>query len=197
MEGQLQIPGAPENTALVLVDLQNSFLHPTGGNYYPAVDAIVPNLLRLLAHARAKNRLIVHVADRHRAGLNDFEGHKLPGHCVDGEFDAEFFAGFGPAPSAPANEISIVKRRFSAFFATDLDVALRENGIDRLVVAGVKTNVCVRATIQDGFGLGYRCLLAREATNSNRINLQDASIEDIERYMGWSVSLHEAEAALG
>lgn len=197
MAGNWQETGQPSQTALVLVDLQNSFLHPRGGNYYPAADAVVPHLRRLLAHARAKGRLIVHVADRHRPGLDDFESHKLPGHCIDGEFDADFFAGFGPADAAPANEITIVKRRFSAFFATDLDTTLRENRIERLVVAGVKTNVCVRATIQDGFGLGYRCLLARDATNSNRVNLQDAAIEDIERYMGWSVSLDEAEAALG
>lgn len=189
--------GTPDRTALVLVDLQNSFLHPMGGNYYPAVDTIVPNLRRLLAHARSRDRLIVHVADRHRPGLHDFESHKLPGHCVDGEFDAEFFDGFGPPSPASPNEVSIVKRRFSAFFGTDLDTVLRENRIERLVVAGVKTNVCVRATIQDGFGLGYRCLLAREATNSNRPVLEEASAEDIQRYMGWSVSLAEAEAALG
>lgn len=189
--------GSPERTALVLIDLQNSFLHPDGGNYYPAVDTIVPNLMRLLGHARERGRLIVHVADRHRPGVPDFESRKLPGHCVEGEFDAEFFAGFGPAIPTPPNEITIVKRRFSAFFGTDLDTMLRENGIERLVVAGVKTNVCVRATIQDGFGLGYRCLLARAATNSNRANLEAASAEDIDRYMGWSVSLADAEAALG
>ena len=63
--------GSPERTALVLVDLQNGFLHPEGGNYYPAASDIVPNLRRLLAHARSRGRLIVHVADRHRAGLAD------------------------------------------------------------------------------------------------------------------------------
>lgn len=197
MAGGWQEAGAPDTTALVLVDLQNSFLHRDGGNHYPAVDDILPNLRRLLGHARSRGRLIVHVADRHRPGLHDFESHKLPGHCVDGEFDAAFFEGFGPPDPVPVNEITVVKRRFSAFFGTDLDMALRESGIERLVVAGVKTNVCVRATIQDGFGLGYRCLLARDATNSNRVNLQQASIEDVERYMGWTLSLDEAEAALG
>lgn len=197
MAGSWQETGVPERTALLLVDLQNSFLHPRGGNYYPAADAIVPHLRRLLDHARSRGRLIVHVADRHRPGLYDFESHKLPSHCVEGDFDAEFADGFGPPTPAPGNEIVIVKRRFSAFFGTDLDTALRESRIERLVVAGVKTNVCVRATIQDGFALGFRCLLARDATNSNRVNLQDAAIEDIDRYMGWSVSLEQAETALG
>jgi nicotinamidase-related amidase len=183
-------------TALVLIDVQNSFYHPEGGNYFAAALEIVGNLRVLLDSARRSGALIVHVADRHRRGQPDFESHKLPGHCVDGDFDSEFFAGFGPSERAGGNEILVVKRRFSAFMQTDLDLTLRENGIERLVVAGVKTNVCVRATIQDGFGLGYKCLLVADATSSNRSKLADSSAEDIDRYMGWSVSMDEAVAAL-
>jgi nicotinamidase-related amidase len=90
----------------------------------------------------------------------------------------------------------LVKRRFSAFFQTDLDLILREHGIERLVMAGVKTNVCVRATIQDGFGLGYKCLLVNDATSSNRPKLAESSAEDVDRYMGWAVSMNDALAAL-
>jgi nicotinamidase-related amidase len=183
-------------TALLLIDLQNSFLHPKGGNYFPAVGEIVNGLARLLAAARGSGALIVHVADRHRAGQPDFETHKLPNHCVHGDFDAEFFTGFGPPAAATGRELLLEKRRFSAFMQTDLDLTLRENGIARLVVAGVKTNVCVRATIQDGFGLGYKCLLVKEATGSNRPHLAASSTEDVDRYMGWAVSMDDALAAL-
>lgn len=183
-------------TALLLIDLQNSFLHPDGGNYFPAVRDIVTPLERLLAAARRSAALIVHVADRHRHGQPDFETHKLPNHCVHGDFDAAFFAGFGPPAEPTRGEFLLEKRRFSAFLQTDLDLALRENGITRLVVTGVKTNVCVRATIQDGFGLGYKCLLVREATSSNRPHLAAASVEDVDRYMGWAVSMDDALAAL-
>lgn len=183
-------------TALLLIDLQNSFLHPNGGNYFPATRDIVSQLERLLATARRSGALVVHVADRHRYAQPDFETHKLPSHCVHGDFDAEFFAGFGPPTTPTGKELLLEKRRFSAFLQTDLDLTLRENGITRLVVAGVKTNVCVRATIQDGFGLGYKCLLAREATSSNRPHLAASSVEDIDRYMGWAVSMDDALAAL-
>ncbi len=183
-------------TALLLIDVQNSFHHPDGGNYFEASRDILGNLRRLLACARQSGALIVHVADRHRPGQPDFEAHKLPDHCLHGEFDAEFVEGFGPPSSAGGNEILVIKRRFSAFMHTDLDLALRENGISRLVVAGVKTNVCVRATIQDGFGLGYKCLLVKDATSSNRPALAQSSTEDIDRYMGWAVSMDEALAAL-
>lgn len=183
-------------TALVLVDIQNSFFHPDGEHFYPAAPEILAHLRRLLAFARERDRLIVHVADRHREGLGEFESHKLPPHGLIGSFSARFHDGFGPGSGTTGREVELIKRRYSAFFATDLDLLLRENNIERLVVAGVKVNVCVRATIQDGFGLGYKCLLARDATNSNRAHLAAAAIEDIDRYMGWAVDMNEALEAL-
>lgn len=183
---------ADGEVALVLIDVQNAFFHSGGENFYPQTGEIVPRLRALLAAARAGAKLVIHVADVHRPGLSDFESNKLPAHGRRGTFDSEYFDGFGPPSTGSVQEIALVKRRFSAFFNTDLDLLLRENGIRRLVVAGVKTNVCVRATIQDGFGLGYRCLLVEDATNSNRSNLADASREDIRRYMGWLVNTSTA-----
>jgi ureidoacrylate peracid hydrolase len=64
------------------------------------------------------------------------------------------------------------------------------------VVAGVKTNVCIRATVQDAFANGFEVVVPREATNSNRPHLAAASLEDIDRYFGRVVPLDEAVAAL-
>ena len=186
-------PAENLTTALLLVDLQNSFFHPNGGNYFPQSDEIIGNLYRLLEHARRNNRVVIHIAEQHRPNVTDFESIKLPEHCVTGHSDAEFFGGFGPDGE---NEFLLPKRRVSAFFATDLDLLLREKNVRRLVVAGVKTNVCVRATVIDGLSLGYRCLVPSAAVASNRKNLADASLEDIDRYFGWVVEMSEAEAAL-
>ena len=177
------------NTALIIVDVQNSFFHPNGGNYYPESSDLIPDLERLIGRARATGRLIIHVGEQHRPNVNDFESAKLPEHCIAGDFDSLFFEGFGPRDE---DEFLLAKRRMSAFFATDLDLLLREKDIERIVLAGVKTNVCIRATVQDAFSLGYRCIVPREATNSNRTHLADASLEDIDRYMGWVVTVDEA-----
>lgn len=185
---------ASSRTALMLIDLQRSFLDRSGGNYFEASASIVGNLQRLLAAAREKQRTVVHVAERHRPNVKDFESTKLPEHCVAGEPDAEFYPGFGPDSE---REFLLEKRRVSAFFGTDLDLLLREQGIERIVVAGVKTNVCVRATVIDAFSLGYRCLVVRDAVRSNRAHLSDASLEDIDRYFGWVVSMDDALEALG
>ena len=52
-----------------------------------------------------------------------------------------------------------------------------------VVIAGVKTNVCIRATAQDAFANGFDVIVPREATNSNRAHLAAASLEDIDRYL--------------
>jgi nicotinamidase-related amidase len=180
-------------TALLLVDVIDSFFRPGMPNYYPEVDAVLEPLRRLLAAARSGQRLIVHAAERHRPGLDDFEWHKLPRHHLVGEADAAVVAGFemqGP------RETLVPKRRFSGFFATDLALLLREQKIERVVIAGVKTNVCIRATAQDAFAYGFEPIVPREATNSNRPHLAAASLEDIDRYIGRVVALDEALVAL-
>ena len=178
------------STALIVVDMQNSFLHPDGENSYASAQDAVGPVTTLIETAAASGCLIVHTADKHRAQFVDFEQRRLPRHCVDGGFDADYFNGFGPR--GRSNEIEIVKRRYSAFFATELALFLNEQGIKRVVLCGVKTNVCVRATAQDAFANGFDVVVVREATNSNREHLGAASLEDIDRYIGQVVDLEAA-----
>lgn len=177
---------APQNssneaTALILVDVTNSFFLEGMPNYYSAASAVIEPLRQLLAKARATQRIVVHAIEQHYPGFDDYEWRKLPRHHFVGDPDAAFFAGFEPAGS---REIVTAKRRYSAFFATDLALFLHEQKIERVVIAGVKTNVCIRATAQDAFANGFDVVLPREATNSNRPHLAEASLEDIARYIG-------------
>lgn len=178
-------------TALILVDMQNSFLHPDGENFYPAAPEVIAPCKALLDTAEDAGAVIVHVCDRHREGFADFEQPRLPVHCVEGDFNARFHEGFGP--QGREREIQITKRRYSAFFATDLALFLREQGINRVVIGGVKTNVCVRATATDAFGHGFEVNVVREAVNTNRENLGAASLEDIDRYIGKVIDLETAK----
>jgi maleamate amidohydrolase len=176
-------------TALLLVDVINSFFVEGMPNHYRAAAAVIEPISRLQAKARESGTLIVHTVERHYPGFDDYEWRKLPRHHLAGDLDAAFFKGF--EPSGP-REIVCPKRRYSAFFATDLALFLREQGTERVVVAGVKTNVCVRATVQDAFANGFSVVVPREATNSNRPHLAAASLEDIARYFGEVVSLDAA-----
>jgi nicotinamidase-related amidase len=180
--------GSPA-TALILVDVINSFFVEGMPNYYPAAAEVLPALGRLLALARSAGRLVVHSVERHRRGFDDYEWRKLPHHHFADDLDAAFVEGFAPSE---ANEILCPKRRYSAFFATDLALFLHEQRIERVVVAGVKTNVCIRATVQDAFANGFDVVVPREATNSNRPHLAAASLEDIDRYFGEVAPLERA-----
>jgi maleamate amidohydrolase len=146
-------------------------------------------LRTLLSAARANGAIVVHAVEKHRPEFHDFEWKKLPVHHLGEAHDADFFADF--RPEGPRETI-VYKRRFSAFFATDLALFLHEQGITRVVIAGVKTNVCIRATAQDAFANGFEPVIPREATNSNWPHLAEASLEDISRYMGQVVPLDEA-----
>jgi maleamate amidohydrolase len=179
-----------DSTALILVDVTNSFFLEGMPNYYPTSAEVLQPLRQLLAGARAARRIVVHAVEQHYPGFDDYEWRKLPRHHFIGERDAAFFAGFEPAG---AREILIPKRRYSAFFATDLALFLHEQKIARVVIAGVKANVCIRATAQDAFANGFDVVVPREATNSNRPHLAEASLEDIDRYIG---KVEPLEAAL-
>lgn len=181
-------------TALILVDVINDFYDPKGPNYYGWVGETLDPIRHLLATARDHGSMVVHAAERHRTNVSDAEQPKLPQHCLEGSFEAEFFPGF--TPSAREREVVVPKRRYSAFYATDLGLTLTENNIGRVVIVGVKTNVCIRATTQDAFAGGFAPVVPREATNSNRRHLEEASLEDIDRYFGSVTSTEDAAQML-
>jgi maleamate amidohydrolase len=181
---------ADNDVALVMIDVLEAFFEPGRPAYYPDSAAVLEPLRNLLTRARANNRLVVHAVERHRPGLVDFEHRKIPTHCEICDDQSPYVRGFEPGGSQ--REIEVPKRRYSAFYATDLDLLLREQSVRTLVVAGVKTKVCVRATIQDAFAAGYEVVLPRGATNSNRPRLAEASLEDIDRYFGTVVPLDDA-----
>jgi maleamate amidohydrolase len=185
-------PRTEHRVALVLVDVVNAFFDERGEFYYPESREALEGVRRLLDAARRGGRLVVHAREAHRPELADAEAIKLPPHCYAGGFDAEFVPGFEPAPGEP----EIHKRRYSAFFSTDLALLLGEQGAGAVVVAGVKTNVCIRATVQDALAYGFEPIVVEGAVNSNRPHLHEATLEDVRRYLGRVLQLEEAERLL-
>src|ERR1700690_2909463 len=110
-----------EPTALLLIDVIDSFFSAGMPNFYPEAPLVLDPLRRLLAAARAGGRLIVHGAERHRPGLDDYEWRKLPHHHFVGAADAQVVPGF---ELSGEREVLVPKRRYSAFFATDLALLL-------------------------------------------------------------------------
>jgi nicotinamidase-related amidase len=169
-------------TALIVVDAINSFFDEHGSAYYSESRDVLGNIERLLESARRNDIFRVHAVERHHPGVRDDEHKRLPRHCETGSTDAAYVVSL--APQLSPQEIEVGKIRFSAFLATELDFMLRAQGVSKVVIVGVKTNVCVRATAQDAFAHGYEVIVPSDSTNSNRPHLAAASLEDIARYMG-------------
>lgn len=178
--------------ALILVDVIKGFYEPGGEFYHEVYGQTLPAIRRALQAAREGHRLVVHAREGHQKGEPNFELIKLPEHALMDSFHRELAEGIEILPG----EVDLRKRRYSAFFATDLALMLAEYGIKQVVLVGCKTNVCVRATAQDAFGYGLDVVVPREAVASNRPHLHEASLEDIERYIGRVVPLEEAIALL-
>ncbi|WP_054853655.1 isochorismatase family cysteine hydrolase [Vulcanisaeta distributa] len=130
-------------TAIIVVDMQNDFVKPNGKLYVPTAQATVPAIRKLLMKARDANVPIIYTQDWHFK--NDPEFRIWGGeHCVmDTWGGAEIVDELKPMPS----DIVIRKRRYDAFFGTDLDYVLRHVvHATNLVIVGTVANICVLHT---------------------------------------------------
>ncbi len=139
-------------SALLVVDMEHDFVHG------PLAVAGAPELARRLAPAvraaRDAGMTIVWVTQALRpddAGpLERFEP-VAAGALREGSPGVEVVPELEPH----ADDVYLVKRRFSAFLQTDLDLVLRSRGIGRVVVCGISAHVCCDTTVRDAFQLGY------------------------------------------
>ena len=147
--------------ALLVIDMLKDFIEPDGKlTCGPAGAGIVPSVKALLDEFRAKDEPVLFIADRHMPADKEFD--MFPEHCLQGSPGGEIVAELAPREG----ERVIYKRRYSAFFGTDLDLTLRELGAAELVLAGVCTNICILYTAADARMRGYRVIVFPEAVAS-------------------------------
>ncbi|WP_069807834.1 cysteine hydrolase family protein [Vulcanisaeta thermophila] len=141
MEVKEELVLDPTRTAVVVVDMQNDFVRPNGKLYVPTAEATIPAIKRLIEKARDANVPVIYTQDWHFK--NDPEFRIWGEHCVMGTWGAEIVDELKPLP----NDIVIRKRRYDAFFGTDLDYVLRHVvKADTLVITGTVANICVLHT---------------------------------------------------
>lgn len=180
-------------SAVLVIDMVRDFTDMERGRV-PNLPAsqMVPTVATFVDEARALGALIIWVIDSHRAGKPDWELENVRSHCEEGTVGVELAPLLEPRPE----DYVFTKRRYSAFVGTDLDLILRDNHIDRLFLAGTKTNVCIRATATDAFERNYLVVVPRECVATDKPHLHEANLEDIAKYMGRVTSVDEALALL-
>ena len=172
----------PDHTAVLVVDMVNDFLVEGGKMVLPGGYDIVPRQQALIAVARRAGRPIVYVNDAHRPGLvsTDREFRKRGEHCIEGSWGARVIDDLAPEE----NDLVVIKRRFSGFFNTDLDLTLKDAMIDTLIVMGVVTNICVRSTVHDAFFLGYSVIVPEDCVAGTSRREHESSLFDIATHFG-------------
>ena len=180
-----------KEVAVLVIDMVREFADLENGKVAnPNSAALVPIVYSFIKQAREQDALIIWVVDSHRSDKPDWELLHVRDHCIVGTEGVELVPPLNPNDK----DYIITKRRYSAFVGTDLDLILRDNNIDTLILIGTKTNVCIRATAQDAFSLNYSVVGPRDCVATDKQHLHEANLEDINRYMGKVVS---SEVALG
>ncbi|WP_372012886.1 isochorismatase family protein [Tistrella mobilis] len=189
-------PRPAGRAAILIIDMQHDFVDDDAPIACPGAREIVPAIRHLSAAARAAGLPVIYTRESHRRQRVDFGleleyGETL--HCVEGTRGVEIIDELAPDP----DDYVLIKRRYSGFFATDLDLLLRGLGVDTLVLTGVATDVCVRATAQDGLQLDYRVILAEDCVAGTTRARHDAALEHIGYVLGRVMPVAEVTALLG
>ena len=157
----------------------HDFADPAGALYCgPSMPAVITTIGRELRRARAAGEPVVYLTDRHLP--DDAEFALFPPHAIAGSPGAEVIPALAPA----AGDRVIPKRRYSGFSGTDLDLALREKGVDTLRLVGDCTNICVLYTAADARDLGYAVEVVRDGVTSFDREAHDHALRELERTLG-------------
>ena len=165
--------------ALIVIDMQNSggmSVEFSGIPTMPGFEDRVKNIRRVVDIAKAYSIPVIYFAEVHRANYVDF-GRELDGsegiHCVEGAKDTELDHRLIPDEL----DYLIVKRRYSCFFGTDLEILLRGLKVETLLLTGELTDVCVHYTFVDGHQRDYYVRVLTDCVGGATMERHEASLE--------------------
>ena len=205
----------PETTALVIIDMQRDFLEPGGfgealGNDVSLLRRTIEPTKALLAAFRAAGMMVIHTREGHEPELSDLTPAKkrrgrfpvtigdagpMGRILVRGETGHDIIPELYPIDGEPV----IDKPGKGAFHATGLEEILRNWGMEKLVVCGVTTEVCVHTTVREANDRGFDCLVVEDCCGSYFPEFQEMGLRMIKAQggiFGWVASSPAVIAAI-
>ena len=146
-----------QRTALLVLDVQNYFFDASSPAYLTASPNVLPRINELATHAIREQWVVVTTTHHAPSEPENLMAHKWRHHPQASE--SLLFPGL-LVDQAPRR---IAKEYYSAFFKTDLEYALRSEEVDRVVICGVMTHLCVDTTARHAFMLGFKPTVVADA----------------------------------
>lgn len=133
--------------ALMVIDLQNDFAKPGGVLYFEGAEEVIPYILRRVQDYKKHDLPIITTQDWHDE--DDLEFSLFPPHCVAGSPGAELVSELSSELQDYQHHYVIKKKRYSAFYNTNLDEILKNLEIEEVELCGLVTNICVLHTAEE------------------------------------------------
>ena len=167
---------------VLVVDMVRGFCEEGHPLYLgPTIREVIPRVQRLLREEKAKGSHIIFLCDNHEP--DDLEFQMFPPHCIRGTEESEVI----PELWELADEI-IPKRRYSAFFGTNLEDRLGELKPDKIIVTGVCTNICVQYTVADARNRDYPVEVPADCLASFDPEAHEFALRQMETVLGAKVT---------
>jgi ureidoacrylate peracid hydrolase len=186
----------PAKSALLVVDMTRPFVDPGGPLASPNAAVVLPKVRQLLGAFRTTGRPIIWLIQGHHSVESDRRpllDSWWPSPILEGTPDVEVAEGL----SVHQGEKVILKRRYSGFYQTDLELTLRSLEVSSVVVCGVLTNVCPYLTAFDAFCRGFRVYYPADGTASLNEALHVSALCNVSAWAGHVVTCAEIVDWLG
>jgi nicotinamidase-related amidase len=168
-------------TAVLVIDMINDFV--TGIFKNERATKIISNIKRLVEFSRKQGVPIIHATDAHLPNV-DTEFEVWGPHAVKGSWGAEIIDELKPEKG----DFRVLKRKYSAFQGTDLDMLLRELKVDTLILTGVVTDICVQHTAADAFFRSYKIIIPKDCVEAVDASTQDTAIKFLRKTYGCEIT---------
>lgn len=177
-------------TALVIVDMQNAFCSKKGsfhkrGRAILGLEDVIKNVKKLLGFARKQKLTVIFTRLVFQKDYCDtgLLGQKNPFIKKLNAYQEESWdSRIARVLTPQASEIIINKKCYDPFHQTDLKNILQKNKIEKIIIAGVLTNVCVESTVRSAFEWGFESIVVKEATSTYSQRLHNGSLTTMRRH---------------